>query len=262
MADTPPSGPPPDELFFPPMPRLGAFLGQGLVIVVSVLFALAVDRIVKGIDDSNLERTYLEGLLQDFDAIEDLTAYLKTSSAGRDAASAVVLAAMRGEAPPDSSGMGLARALVQTGWVVDIQFARTTWDDMVGTGRLSILQNPEVRKEISAYYRDVDQLQSWTRDWVQMAGRYNDAVKTLLDPEVSFAIGNQLIHNEAMPVGPAPDVRDLVRRIGATPDLRTTISDVLLINKTSAQWYGELEWRARRIEQLLRTELGQPPSAS
>jgi hypothetical protein len=230
--------------------------------VISVLFALAVDRIVKGIDESALERTYLEGLLEDFESIENVTSYLKTSSASRDTASAVVLAAMHGGAPADSSGLGLARALVLTGWVVDNQFARSTWDDMLGTGRLYILQNPEVRKEISTYYTDVDQLQGWTRDWVQMAGRYNDAVKTLLDPELSFAIGNQLILREAIPVGLAPDARDLSRRIAATPELHTTISDVLLINKTSAQLYGELEWRARRIQQMIRAELGTPPSAS
>ena len=59
-----------------------------------------------------------------------------------------------------------------------------------------------------------------------------------------------------------PEARDLRLRIRATPELRTTISDVLLINKTSAQWYGELEWRAHKIEQMIRGELGMPQSAS
>jgi hypothetical protein len=257
MAETPASDPTPNEVFFPPMPRVGAFLGQGLVIVISVLFALAVDRIVMGFDESSMERTYLEGLLEDFESIEELTAGMKTGSAERDSVSAIVLAALRGQEPADSSGMELAHALVLTGFVLDLQFARATWDDMVGTGRLYVVQNPELRKEIAKYYSDVDQLQIWVREWVEVAARYGDAVKTLLDPELSFAIGNHLVLGAALPDGPAPDARDLTRRIAATPELRLTISDVLLINKTSEQWYGELEWRARRIQQMIRSELGE-----
>ena len=88
-----------------------------------------------------------------------------------------MLAALRNVEPADSSGLGLARALVETGWVLDLQFARSTWDDMVGTGRLGVLRDQELRKEIAKFYGDLEQLQTYAREWVQMAGRYGDVRK-------------------------------------------------------------------------------------
>jgi hypothetical protein len=240
--------------------RLGAFLAQGLVIVVSVLFALAVDRAVMGWDREMLERSYLQGLADDFAAAERDTRYALNSAATRDTAAQVVLATLRGLPPTELDGYELARALELAGWVIDVQVSRNSWDDMIATGRLGILEDDGLRREISEFYAYVDQLQTYARDWVEMAREFSDAARSMLDPELRVAIGTEFIYaSKAGSRPPAPDAADLARVMRAEPALLSSLGDVLLINKVSTESYGDLVESAQRIRGLIDEELRRWP---
>src|SRR4029079_504505 len=95
----------------PRFPRLQILLAQGLTIVVSVLFALAVDRTMQRVDERALERSYLEGLLEDFKGVEAVSLYLRSTAASRDTAAALVLSILRHTNTANVTGIQLARAL-------------------------------------------------------------------------------------------------------------------------------------------------------
>jgi hypothetical protein len=257
----PTSDPLPDEAVTQDSPPAGGsrfsfLLAQGLVIVVSVLFALAVDRVVMGWDERNLERTYLEGLLEDFGNIEAQMQSAMSAAAKRDTSTVIVLAVMRGNPPTDLSGLDLARALELSGWVLDPQFSRDTWDDMVGTGRVGALRNVKLRRDIALMYRQVDQLHLFAREWTQLTREYGAVVRTILEPELRVAIGSEFIYDDSIPSVLAPDAARLARTIATNPDLAPAIGDVLLINNVSARLYAQLSEQARSIAELIRTELG------
>jgi hypothetical protein len=235
--------------------RISALFGQGLVIVASVLIALAADRMMKRVDERALERTYLQGLHEDFNNIEAVTSYARTSAAQRDSAAALVLATLRGSGSTGGDGIKLARSLVLAGWVIEIRFPRDTWDDMVATGHLGVLRNADLRRQIAAFYKQATQFEVHARDWVQMTRDYSDAVRTVLDPELQLAIGIEFIYREPISPGLAPRPADIIRRMTGQPVLLSTIGDVLLINKVSVRGYAELSNVAQRIKKMISDEL-------
>src|SRR5688572_9508566 len=140
-----------------------------MVIIVGVLVALAVDRAATRVDERALEREYLRGLVTDLEAIAAASRQAASSARRSDEAARVVLSAARGQTPVGTSGVDLARALVLAGFIIDQPFARDTWDDIVGTGRVYVLRDDELRRRIGSFYRQADQLQIFIGDWVQMA---------------------------------------------------------------------------------------------
>jgi hypothetical protein len=222
-----------------------------------VLFALAVDRAVMRADQRALERTYLAGLTEDFVAAEDAVSFMMSTAARRDTAASLVLATIRRGAPGDLDGMELARALELAGFVIDVPVARDTWDDLIATGRLEILRNASLRREITVFYRRADELHGYSAEWIDMARRYGDAARGMLDPEVRVALGSELIKLETEPGGVTwPDAGALARRMASEPALLSAMGDVMLINKLSAIAYTEQAERARRILTMLGEEQG------
>lgn len=228
---------------------------QGLVVVASVLFALAVDRMVSRIDEDALERSYLEGLLEDFGNLEASTAGNMEAAARADTAAVTVLAATTGRVDVGLTGMDLAKALVLSGGVPPLQVTSDTWEDMVNTGSLGILKNAHLRREVALFYRQTDQVRVFNRDWTESARPYGEVVRTILDPELRAAIGMELIYGESISPGLEPDITQLTRRISSSEEIRPAIGDVLLINKVSARLYAHLNERAQTILRMINDNL-------
>lgn len=233
-----------------------AFLSaQGLVVVASVLFALAVDRMVARMDEDALERSYLEGLLEDFGNLEASTAWNMAAAARADTAAVTVLAATTGRVHVALTGMDLAKALVLSGGVPELQVASDTWEDMVNTGSLGILKNADLRREVASFYRQTDQVRVFNRDWIELARPYGEVVRTILEPELRAAIGMEFIYREPISSDLEPDITQLARRISSSDEIRPAIGDVLLINKVSARLYAHLNERAQTIMQMINDNL-------
>ena len=132
------------------LPRL---LAEGLVIIVGVLVALAVDRAATRVDERSLEREYLRGLVTDLESLAAASRQAGSAATRSNEAARVVLAAARGQVRDGTSGPDLARALVLAGFIIDQPFARDTWDDIVGTSRVYVLRDDELRRRIASFYR-------------------------------------------------------------------------------------------------------------
>jgi len=71
-------------------------LAEGVVIVLGVLIALAVDRYAQGIDDRRLEQQYLAQLLDEFEQIHEMLENSAHFAETRQGYTEVVLLAMDG----------------------------------------------------------------------------------------------------------------------------------------------------------------------
>jgi hypothetical protein len=234
--------------------RVGFFLAQGAVIVVSVLFALAADRVMMGLDDAARERRDLEGLLQDMSAVEDAFRSSEAAAARRDSAASTILATIRGESPT-VDGLDLARDLMLSSWVMDVPVARLTWDDMLATGRMGLLENEDLRAQLAAFYRSTDETHRHSTEWGDQVRPYDAVTRELFDPELFVAVGNEIIFGDSIPAALAPDGAELARQIRDRKELASVIGNVVLINKVAQRSYANFGDRARKLEDMIRSEL-------
>jgi hypothetical protein len=219
------------------LPRL---LAEGLVIIVGVLVALAVDRAATRVDERSLEREYLSGVAADLESLAAATRHAASEARRRDEAARVVLAAVRGRSPANTSGIELARALVMAGFVPDQPFARETWDDIVGTGRVYVLRDEELRRRIRSFYRQTDQMQTFNEDWVRTARDYQAAVQRILEPEIVEAVYLELIYATSAADSISLQPSQIIGEMRGEPELLPMLSSILLINPVAAQSYEAL----------------------
>lgn len=234
------------------LPRL---LTEGLTIIAGVLIALAADRAMTRVDEHSLEREYLTGLVADLRSLADAARQAASEAEQREGATRVVLTAARGRVPAGSSGVDLARALALAGFVTKQPFVRETWDDIVGTGRLYVLRDEDLRRRISSFYRHVDQVQIFNDDWVRQASDYGKAVRRILDPEVGEAVVLELIYGQAAPPSITPTLSQVLGRLRLESDLLPTLSAVLLIDRVAGQLYESLAARAESLANEIGTRL-------
>ena len=131
--------------------RMGAEL---LVIVVGVLVALAVDEWSGSLDERELEREYLQALAMDLE--EDSTAYARALVPNLEEAltalRTVVPVARGADAMPSDTVGFLTLMWESTFSVSQFEERRTTFEELLATGNLSLIQSPELRASIVSYY--------------------------------------------------------------------------------------------------------------
>jgi hypothetical protein len=130
------------------------FFAEGAVIVTSILLAFGLQAWWEGRQELREERAYLESLQGDFRqshvrALEHVSANERTlSSAGR---LLQVLGQPRGEIPSDT----LASLLEDSFWIWTFSPVLATYQDMVNSGDLRLLQNEELRIALSEFEEQV-----------------------------------------------------------------------------------------------------------
>jgi hypothetical protein len=216
---------------------------------------LAVDRAVIRSDERTLERSYLAGLASDMQATVAAATAAVADAETRDLAARSVLRAARADVPPGTAGLDVARALVRAGFVGDVSFVRETWDDIVGTGRLQLLRDDDLRRRLGSFYRLTDQLRGFGADWVDQASAYQLVVNRILEPEVTEAVYLELIYRTGASEAVSPDIRELVGNLRTDPDLLPRLSPLLVINPVAAQSYESLAEQARELERAIQEAL-------
>jgi hypothetical protein len=219
------------------LPRL---LAEGVAIVIGVLFALAVDRAMTRRDERATERSYLAGIATDLGSMAEASGDAAENARERDAAARVALSFARRTSVV--SGRDAARALVLAGFIADepLLALRESWDDLVGTGRLRVLRDDELRRRISAFYRQIDQLQSFGSDWQESASEYQAIVRRVLEPEMTEAVFLEIIYTRPIPDSLASDAGEIRLRIDSEPEFLTALSEILVINPVAAQSYESM----------------------
>jgi type II secretory pathway pseudopilin PulG len=154
-----------------------------VVIVLGVLVALAADRWIQAVDEAQQETEYLLRLAVDLSADSAVLERASAMESLRVEWGWHLLDLLR-EVP--STVPATAETLLQIDWLhygPALPSNSNTWDEILATGNLSLLQDEDLRDDLAAYYRLADFLEDIERTWAEEYTTYRAAAVRSLTPE-------------------------------------------------------------------------------
>ncbi len=134
------------------------------IVVMGVFIGIEVAGWNQARQDRQEERRYYRQLLVDLR--DDLKVFSRAERRADmyDEAAQLVIDRLGGKAPPQASPGRMATALHKAGWIYIPYASRGTYNELVSTGNLGLLRNPELKSEIANYYASFDENRQW--DWL------------------------------------------------------------------------------------------------
>ena len=238
---------------------LGRAALEAAVILVGVLLALAADRWVMGLDER----------AQESDVLERLVENLQTDSANiatniEDAGTRQEFAVRLLREGPSTSVERPAAFLADfesVGWSASLEFARETWDDLIATGRSSLIGDPEFRHALSRYYNRTEFVSSLDSAWHEFFLGYQDRAKGVLPVRVRLsAMESHPWWGDSpellVPVDITQDDVDRLRRsLAVDEQLQAELGQLVIIYQGKANVYAQLLTELNEVLVLLRGAL-------
>ena len=149
-----------------------------LIVVMGVFVGIEVANWNQARQDRQEERRYYGQLLIDLRADVETFSRAERLTDMYDGAAQLVIDRLGGKDPPHESPGRMATAIHHAGWVYIPYASRGTYNELVSTGNLGLLRNPELKSEIANYYGTFDRDRQWDgllRDqqsdyWAETAG--------------------------------------------------------------------------------------------
>ncbi len=212
-------------------------LGEFVVIVVGVLFALWVDQQVAAQADRRAGADYVAALIRDVesDLIELDT--IEAWSSRSEVRIVELLRFVREEAEPSSRTV--LEALEMSVWQRPFSMATYAIDELRSTGSLRLIQDAELRRSIARYYKDMEMYRvlldiSRDRIWGWLGEEIQPRVLTATDRLYGARLANRM---NTVPTPPFPDeyeppsIAELRRRLAAVPDTEEALGDALYLSR-------------------------------
>ena len=158
---------------------------EGLVIVLSILLAFGIDAWWNSVQDQALEREYLERLLEDQRANQEVIATQSRFQSGEITHARLVYPLV---ARGDWTGLDTLSVVVSSylatpsptpTWVDD------TFVELISTGNVGLIRTAGLRSALLEYYRYLE-FADFTYEL--MSTEYRDAIRERIDPDVQLAI--------------------------------------------------------------------------
>jgi hypothetical protein len=135
--------------------RRASLLGELAIVVVGVLLALAADRWNGARQDRAAEQAYLAELEADLrDDTSALSAEITRAERREASARLMMSVVLEGVAIDDPAHFVLSVVNAST-YGEPVQ-SRETFDDLVQTGRLGLITDPALRRELTEYYNSIE----------------------------------------------------------------------------------------------------------
>jgi hypothetical protein len=134
--------------------RWSHVLVELLLLIVGILIALAVDGWMDDRRDARLERTYLERLERDLAQSMDTLDGFVTFERQQTADGVLAYRGLRGVAEIEREPVAVALGHLAHRRTLRLQGA--TYQDLVSTGNLRLIRNPELRDAVVRLYEDAD----------------------------------------------------------------------------------------------------------
>ncbi len=231
-----------------PLP-LKRLLAEGVVIVAGVLLALAADGWMEEREERRLEDVYWTELRADLVQGDSILEAASAMAARRLAGANLVLDATRGRLSDTVSAEALVYGMSMANGLYSPPVPRDTWDEIVSEGRLSLLQDPSLRRDIAALYRSVDLLREFHQEWVEYVLPYRRAMARLLPPDVYAAsVQSSLYSAEGVDTSHWPSLAELEATLLNEPLVAETLGDVLNVNLAAQR---ETDVRRDLIRELI-----------
>jgi len=148
--------------------KAGRIATEFAVVVVGVLVALSADRWVQSLDARASEAFYLERLTADLraDSATLVDAIRIATTRGETAFSILELSADPSSSVADP-GSFLA-AFQRVGWFNEVDYATSTWSELVASGSTERITDTALRTRLSANVEEQDRVAKIEADWERL----------------------------------------------------------------------------------------------
>jgi len=233
------------------------YIGDTIVVVIGVLLALAVSEWAKSIDNKSTTRSYLEAIIHDFE---------ENAVLAETGASVARFQADQGEwllsvVSGDSTTVDARRliwAIESTGYRYAEPYLKTAWDDLISSGGLGSIRNPETRRLIGQFYRKQEQRGNWESEWMKYFHDYRESLHSVVDPAIRLEIGK--IYDFDVDVSselnlPDKTVDEIIRDFRSTQSMESQLVDLTMTRTVSTVLYSRESIDIQTILTSLREDL-------
>ena len=203
-------------------------IGEFAIVVLGVLTALWVENWNSERKDRQLEAEYVVALLDDLSKdefalernltiTEELVAYIQRT-----------LEIMDGSFEPADAQEIVFAASNASRYTFAAQ-SRDTYDDLLSTGNLRIIEDDAVRSSISGYYSDWDFRAQWRDNWRSYQTDFLNVLPDVIDPVVRDAVffeGRETPWTVEEVEFSTVDARELIARFNNHPTMRKALHNM------------------------------------
>jgi hypothetical protein len=228
-----------------------------LIIVAGVMVALATDRWTGSLDDRIKERTHLEQLLADFRGNQEIARGSASYTTALGKSATAVLEAIKGT-PDRNRGVPFPVDVELSGWNHAPHYLSEAWQDLLSTGDVRLIRNPELRSEIARFYQSAATGRDYEEEWRAYVMAYRASVGHVLDPYLRLRIlrlfGVKMLVADSL--GPRDSDEVITARLRALPDVPGKLTDAIMAHRAGAYRYQNDADAIGKIIELLETEVG------
>ena len=223
------------------------------VILIGVLLALAADRWMTGLDDRTQETALLEQLVENLQADSAQIASAFEVALQRRQLAAQVVAG--GGHRADSEVIEYLGSVERLTWWNPIEYSRETWDDLLATGRLTLIRDAGVRRAMSTYYNRIEWLGQMEGAWTRQLEDHYTAARPLLDPLVRMTVLGSLPEGIDTPPVTVQDLQEMESTVAQDRAISSSFGQVSLVFNAQRFFYEALLTDCSELLALVRGAL-------
>jgi len=232
--------------------RRASVLGELAIVIVGVLLAIAADRWNTGRQDRAAEEAYLVELEAD---LRSDTAALSEEIARaqrREAAARLMLSVVL-EGAPIADPVEFVSSVVNASTYGEPVQSRETFDDLVQTGRLGLITDPNLRRELAEYYHFIERRsQSYDLQRQRVWGDYLPiSVKAVPLDLQGWAYGVNGRRVVDVPPPTRADADEVAQSLAEAPELETALKGVVRSTWSLVDNWTLMRSRAEHLLQAL-----------
>lgn len=172
-----------------------------VVVIVGLLLGLQLNDWSNNLRDQGLLESYYDQLILDLTAdIATSESVFQTTDRYLKSGALIDRAARLGDVD-GVSDEDLVLALITAGYTKRPLITRPTYDELISTGRLRLVDDITIKRALSNYYSSSESLRQWDALIQHEQMRYRDAIRGVLTPEQTLWVRESLDG----PTRPPPD---------------------------------------------------------
>ena len=160
-----------------------AVLIELLVVVIGLVLGLELNNWSNELQDRSLAEAYYKQLILDLEA-DVATGESGVQTADHNVAMGTLIYRAATQGDLDDVGDGdLVQALIVAGFTERPLVTRHTYDELISTGRLRLINDAEIKRALALYYSRSRYSRQWDALIQHEQMRYRDAIRGVLTPE-------------------------------------------------------------------------------
>ena len=221
-----------------------------IIVILGVFIGIEAANWNASRQDRQAEQRYYEQIIGDLDSDLQTSRDAKRFANENDEAADFVLAALANESAARRDPAQLAKSIVFAGYLFFPLPSRPTYDELISTGNLRLLRDPEVKKAISNYYEESESNRQWDAMIRQLQREYWSRSAGLLSRPVLRAVmsGREPAMTDA-------DLMRVISKARARPGLGDQLAEMAAHQEWIRRESERMALEAGQLQTLLRQHL-------